>query len=141
MSEGMDAVADALQRLADRMDRMERRGRTRREPEEEDAPESAAPRGRRSRDPLEIQGVMFQVSIPVGRRGETMPAFILLPPVRDERELEKLADEVEREFRSAKVYPPKGQFDGARQFGGHGYRNGGGGGGGWRYRDRDYRRY
>ena len=62
------------------------------------------------------------MNVPVGRRGDTMPCYIMLPPVRDERELEKLADEVEREFRNAKVYSPK-SFDGQSRYQGNGYRN------------------
>lgn len=94
--------------------------------------------GGRRRKPTEIQGVLFQVRVPVGRRGETMPAYLLFPPVRDERELEDLADEVEREFKLATVYPPKEQ----RREGGYGS-NGYGHGrdrGYDRGRDRDYRR-
>ena len=126
-NEGMETVAHMLQELADRMDRMESRQRRKgrdAEPIDEDAPESAAPlTGRRGRrDPLEIQGVLFQMNVPVGRRGDTMPCYIMLPPVRDERELEKLADEVEREFRNAKVYSPK-SFDGQSRYQGNGYRN------------------
>jgi hypothetical protein len=139
---GMDAVANALERLADRIDKAMDTGRSRgrrRELEEEDPPESAAPTRRGRRDPLEIQGVMFQLNVPVGRRGDTMPCYVLFPPVRDERELEKLADEVEREFRTAKVYTPKPAFDRSN----HGY-NGGGGNSYYRGngydRDRDYRR-
>ncbi len=139
---GMDAVANALERLAERIDKAMDSGRSRgrrREVEDEDSPESAAPARRGRRDPLEIQGVMFQLNIPVGRRGDTMPCYVLFPPVRDERELEKLADEVEREFRTAKVFTPKPQFD----RGGNGYHSNGGSnyyrGGGYD-RDRDYRR-
>ena len=140
---GMDAVVSALERLSakldDAMDPVRGRGRgRRRDLDEDDQPESAAPRGRGRRDPLEIQGVLFQLNVPVGRRGDTMPAYILLPPVRDERELEKLADEVEREFRTAKVFTPKPQFD----RGSNGY-NGGGGNNYYRNdrwdRDRDRR--
>ena len=73
-----------------------------------DEPRSYAGRneGRRVR-PTAIEGVLFQVRVPLGRRGETMPGFILFPPVRDERELSDLAEQVEREFRTATVYQPK----------------------------------
>ncbi len=136
---GMEAVANALERLSDRIDDALRgggkRGKRRRE-EEDDAPESALEMRRGRRDPLEIQGVLFEVSVPVGRRGEMMRAHLLFPPVRDERDLEKLADEVEREFRNAKILPPKEQFRGFGNGYGNSYRGGYGGYNG--YRDRGY---
>lgn len=113
---------DDLQKMRDDLDREAQSRR------EQDAPRSYGERnghGRRVR-PTEIQGVLFQVRVPVGRRGETMPAFVLFPPVRDERDLEELAEQVEREFRTATVYQPRDR-DRDR----HGYRD---------ERDRNYRR-
>ena len=134
VSEKLDRLTDVLLDNMSEIRRGKKRGRDR----DDDDPESVREMRGGRRDPLEIQGVMFQINIRMRREGETMPAYILLPPVRDERELEKLADEVEREFRNAKIF--RKEFQGG---GGNGYRGGGYGGGYGRdnyYRGRDWDR-
>jgi hypothetical protein len=114
-------------------------GKRRRRHRDDDEPESVREmeeRGRRG----EVRQVAFQVSVPVGRRGESMPGFLIFDvSVRDDRDLEDLADEVERKFRTAKVFPPKDRFEGRGGFGGGGFNRGGGYGGYYRRDDRDWR--
>jgi len=137
------AVIDALNALTDKIGEAlsDGRKRGRRREEEDDAPDSVRELRRGRRDPLEIQGVMAQVSVPIGRRGETMPLYVLLPPVRDERELEDLALELERKFRNVKIFGPKfeGQGSGGGWRNGGGYDRGRGYGGDRGYYDRDRR--
>lgn len=139
---GMDSVANALERLADKIDdslrAASRRSRRDREPEGEDEPESVVANGRHGRRG-EVRQVAFEVKVRAGRDGKTLKGFVLIDAnVRDDRDLEELADEVERRFRSANLFSPD-------RFGGSGYRGNGYGGGGWRDRgfdrDRDFRRY
>lgn len=104
-----DRVAEALDRLASKLDSAIGSGKRRSRGEDE--PRSVSSLGRGA-DPLEIQGVLFQVRVPIGRRGETMPAYLLFPPVRDEGELLELAADVERRYRLATVYQPKGYRNG-----------------------------
>ena len=70
------------------------------------------PRGvsslREGDDSLDIRGVLFQARVPVGRRGEVMPVYLLFPPVRDERELVDLAEEVQERFHEiVTTYAPR----------------------------------
>lgn len=115
---GMESVANALQKLADRIDDMmgsggRPRGR-RRDPEDEDAPESAAPARGRSRG--KAHGVAFEVKVPVGRDGKMLKGLLFFDAaVRDDRDLEELADEVDRSFRTANVFSPKESFHGSVQ--------------------------
>lgn len=106
---GMDAVANALERLADKIDKQMDPGRgrgRRREPEDEDLPESAAPARGRGRG--KAHGVAFEVKVPVGRDGKILKGLLFFDAaVRDDRDLEELADDVDRQFRTANVYAPK----------------------------------
>jgi hypothetical protein len=133
---GMGAVVSALERLSDKLDEAfetqrsgTKRGRRRDREREEDGPESA--RDGRGRGELgEIRGVLFPVSIPLGRSGETLSCYLLTGPVRDERDLLDLAEEVDRgEFRRVlRVYQPKRQYNDNRNgngnYGGGGYDRG-----------------
>lgn len=125
--ETTDRIAEALEKLAAKIDGAIGSGK-RRSPEQDEPPRSVSSLNRgRGEDPLEIQGVLFQVRVPIGGgRGETMPAYLLLPGVRDEGELEQLADDVERRFKFATVYQPRNGYRRDR----YGYENRG------YYRDR-----
>lgn len=129
MERKLDKLLDSLNGASPRSSR-----RHREEEEDDDRPRSARDvgRGRRGRDPLEIQGVLFQVRVPVGRHGDTMSGYLLFPPVKDERELEELADDVERDFRLVKVWSPQQRGQNGNGFQGNGYN---------RDRDRGYRNY
>ena len=120
----VNAVAEALDRLNGKLDSMlasGKRGRGR--GNDDDGPQSVRSLERgRGADPLDVQGVLFQLRVPVGRRGETMPAFLLFPPVRDEREVEELAEDVERKFKFATVYQPRNERNGYSN--GSGYERG-----------------
>lgn len=106
--EETDRIAEALEKLTSKLDGAIASGKRR---SREDEPRSVSSLGRGA-DPLEIQGVLFQVRVPIGRRGETMPAYLLFPPVRDESELLELAADVERRYRLVTVYQPKGYRNG-----------------------------
>ena len=108
--ESINGIADALEKLSKKLDGAVDRGRrSRGRDREEDAPRSVSSLERgQNEDPLEIRGVLFQVRVPIGRRGETMPAYLLFPPVRDERDLGELAEDVERRFKLVTVYQPQG---------------------------------
>jgi len=105
-----DGIAEALEKLSKKLDGAVAGGRRSRDRDrEEDAPRSVSSLERgRNEDPLEIRGVLFQVRVPIGRHGEMLPAYLLFPPVRDERELEELAEDVERRFKLVTVYQPQG---------------------------------
>lgn len=121
-----ERIAEALETLSSKLDGAIASGKRRRS-REEDEPRSVSSLNRgRGDDPLEIQGVLFQIRVPLGRRGETMPAYLLFPGVRDEGELEELADDVERRFKFATVYQPRNGYGRDR----YGYDHRG------RYRDR-----
>lgn len=120
--EETDRIAEALEKLTSKLDGAIASGKRR---SREDEPRSVSSLGRGA-DPLEIQGVLFQIRVPLGRRGETMPAYLLFPGVRDEGELEELADDVERRFKFATVYQPRNGYSRDR----YGYAHSG------RYRDR-----
>ncbi len=125
----LDALLDVLTDQA----RGQRRRRGR-----EDEPESVREMDSRGRQG-EARQVAFEVKVPVGRNGGTLRGMLIFDvSVRDDRDLEDLANEVERKFRSANVFTK--QFD--RPYNGGGYNGGGGGGYGRPYydRDRDWRR-
>jgi hypothetical protein len=137
-----DGVAEALEKLSNKLDGAVDGGRrSRGRDREEDAPRSVSSLERgQNEDPLEIRGVLFQVRVPIGRHDEALPAYLLFPPVRDERELEELAEDVERRFKLVTVFRPQGHR-------GTGYRGSGyGNGNGYSYskdrgaygRERDY---
>lgn len=109
--EETDRIAEALEKLASKLDAAIGSGKRRSREEDEPRSVSSLNRGRGD-DPLEIRGVLFQVKVPVGRRGETMPAYLLFPPVEDERELEELAAGVEKRFKFATLYQPRGDRNG-----------------------------
>jgi hypothetical protein len=122
--ESISGIAEALEKLNAKLDGAVASGRrSRGRDRDEDAPRSVSSLERgRSEDPLEIRGVLFQVRVPIGRRGETMPAYLLFPPVRDERELEEVAEDVERRFKLVAVYQPKGDRGTGYSYGnGNGY--------------------
>jgi hypothetical protein len=122
--ESISGIAEALEKLNAKLDGAVAGGRRSRD-REEDAPRSVGSLERgRNEDALEIRGVLFQVRVPIGRRAETMPAYLLFPPVRDERELEELAEDVERRFKLVTVYQPQG--DHGSGYRGAGYGNGNG---------------
>ena len=120
------AIAEALEKLSEKLDGAVGNGkRSRRgdDDQDDDAPRGVGGLqlgGRLS--PTKIQAVLFQVKVPVGRAGETMLAYIQFAGVRDERELQDLAEDVRRRYPDATVYQPKSRF------GGNGYGNGRGGG-------------
>lgn len=108
--EETDRIAEALENLSSKLDGAVASSKRRSREDNEPRSVSSLNRGR-GEDPLEIQGVLFQVKVPVGRRGEVMPAYLVFPPVDDERELEELAADVEKRFRFATVYSPRGDRD------------------------------
>ena len=122
--ESINGIAEALERLSKKLDGAVDGGRqSRGRDREEDAPRSVSSLERgRNEDPLEIRGVLFQVRVPIGRHGEMLPAYLLFPPVRDERELEELAEDVERRFKLVTVYKPQGHR--STGYHGSGYGNG-----------------
>lgn len=123
--ESISGIAEALEKLNAKLDGAVAGGRRSRGRDREDAPRSVSSLERgRSEDLLEIRGVLFQVRVPIGRREETMPAYLLFPPVQDERELKELAEDVERRFKLVTVYQPKG--DRGTSYRGVGYGNGNG---------------
>lgn len=110
-------IAEALEKLTARLD--DAVGKRSRRDEESDSPMGVDTlRGRRE-DPLEIRAVLFPVKIPVGRRGETVPAYLQFDGVGNQDQLERLAEMVRREFPDLTIYQPK------REFGGNGYGRGG----------------
>lgn len=129
-NERLEALEDKLNDLLDALGKRNGRGKRDRE-EDEDRPRSVHDlQARRRGDPLQIEGVLMPVSVEVGRHGDTISGYVLLPPVRDERELEEVADEFEREFRCARLYQKRdrGSYGGNGNGGGNYNRNGGGGG-------------
>lgn len=126
------AIAEALEKLTERLDDAVGSGRRSRRDADGDADEPRGVRGLRrggGSSSAEVQAVLFQVRVPVGR-GETMPVHLQFAAVRDERELADLAEEVRRNFRDAVVYQPKRDFGGSnysRYGGGNGYGYGRGG--------------
>lgn len=131
--ERMDTIEEKLDALLGKLGETNGRGRRGRRDEEDEGPRSAREVGRaRTANPLEIQGVLLPVKLEVGRHGDSISGYVLLPPVRDERELEDLAYEFEREFRSARVYSARSQYGNGGGGNGGGYRNGGGNGYGYR---------
>jgi len=136
-----DGIVEALEKLSKKLDGAVDGGRrSRGRDREEDAPRSVSSLERgQNEDSLEIRGVLFQVRVPIGRRGETMPAYLLFPPVRNERELEELAEDVERRFKLVTVYQAQGHrgtgYRGSDYGNGNGYSKDRGAYG----RGRDYR--
>jgi hypothetical protein len=131
----MGGIAIALERMNDRLDDLLSDKRRRRGRDREDEPESVREmddRGRRG----EARQVAFEVKVPVGRQGGTLKGLLIFDvSVRDDRDLEDLANEVERKFRSANVFTKdfnRGGYGGGNGYGGGGYRRD--------YYDRDYRR-
>lgn len=126
----MDVLEGKLNDLLEVLGERNGRGKRKRSrDDEEDGPRSVHDlQVRRKGDPMEIQGVLMPVKVSVGRHGDSISGYVLLPPVRDERELEEVADEFEREFRSARVYQQReergGNGYGNRYQNGGGYRNG-----------------
>ena len=106
----IEAVAAALDKLSEKLDTILADGHRSRSPRRKEAPESVLQMGRgRDVESVELQGTLFAVRVPVGRRGEFMPGYLLFPPVANERELEELAQDVQREFRFATVYQPRAE--------------------------------
>jgi hypothetical protein len=106
------AVAQALEKLNAKLEGTVASGKRSRH-RDEDAPQSVHSMARRrDRDALDIQAVLFQTRVKVGRRGETMPAYLQFAAVHDERELEELAEDVRRRFPDASVYQPKTEYRG-----------------------------
>ena len=141
MPDGMDAVANALERMNEKLDdifseKRRSRGRGRDRDEEPESVRDMQDRGRQG----EARQVAFEVKVPVGRNGGSLKGLLIFDvSVRDDRDLEDLANEVERKFRSANVWQKQ------ESRGGYGGGNGYNGGGGWRGgggydRDRDWRR-
>lgn len=140
----IETVADALERMNQNLEdiiRGTKRSRGRHRDEEPESVRDMQDRGRQG----EARQVAFEVKVPVGRNGGTLKGFLIFDvSVRDDRDLEDLANEVERKFRSANVFTK--DFNRGGYGGGNGYNGGGGyGGGGWRGgggydRDRYWRR-
>jgi hypothetical protein len=124
--ESINGIAEALEKLSKKLDGAVDGGRqSRGRDREEDAPRSVSSLERgQNEDSLEIRGVLFQVRVPIGRRGETMPAYLLFPPVRNEHELEELAEDVERRFKLVTVYQPQGDRGTGYRGSGYGHGNG-----------------
>jgi hypothetical protein len=120
MDDSIGGIAEALEKLNAKLDGAVASGK-RRGPHREDAPQSVRSLERgRGEDLLQIEAVLFQVRVPTGRRGESMPAYLQFAGVRDERELQELAEDVRRRFPDASVYQPKSEYRG------NGYGRGGG---------------
>ncbi|HUO61005.1 MAG TPA: hypothetical protein VMU24_10080 [Candidatus Acidoferrales bacterium] len=107
----IDAVAEALESLTERLDLILGADRSRGTvTRDQSAPRSVLQMKRdRNVSPVELQGTLFAVRVPVGRRGEFMPGYLLFPPVANERALEELAQDVQREFKFATVYQPRAE--------------------------------
>lgn len=121
--ESTEAIARALEALNEKLDGAVASRRSRRDEDtaDDDAPRSVHTLGRgRNADPLGIQGVLLAVRIPIGRRGETVPGYLLFPPVEDERALMELAENVERRYKLITVYQPRNERKGYS----NGYSNG-----------------
>lgn len=109
----LDALIDVMGEQAGSRRRSRGRGRDR-----EDEPESVRDMQDRGRQG-EARQVAFEVKVPVGRQGGTLKGLLIFDvSVRDDRDLEDLANEVERKFRSANVF--------TKDFNRDGYRGGGG---------------
>lgn len=132
-NEKLDALVDVLSDQAGSRPRRRGRGRDR-----EDEPESVRDMQDRGRQG-EASQVAFEIKVPVGRDGASLKGLLIFDvPIRHDRDLEELADEVDRKFRLANVfkkqdYGNRGGYGGGNGYGGGGYNRG--------YdRDRDWRR-